>query len=131
MKYLLDTTVISDFVRGHPGVRQRLLDTPPAELAVSAITVMEVEYGLARNPERAARIRPVVEDLLRHLTVLAFDAGEAVATGELRGELARLGTPIGPWDAAIAGTARLHRLVMVTSNVAEFQRVSGLTIEEW
>lgn len=131
MKYLLDTTVVSDFVRGHVAVRERLLASPPLELVVSAVTVMEVEYGLACNPARAGRIRPVAEELLGQLVVLPYGEDEARETGRLRGELSRLGTPIGPFDAMIAATARTHRLVAVTSNTREFMRVPGLVIEDW
>jgi tRNA(fMet)-specific endonuclease VapC len=50
VKYLLDTNVLSDFVRGEKAVMARLRQEPPPQLAVSTITEMEVEYGLARNP---------------------------------------------------------------------------------
>lgn len=116
MKYPLDTTVISDYVRGHPGVHHRLSRCAPAELAVSAVTVMEIEYGLARNVALAARVRPVVE---------------ARETGRLRGELSRSGKPSGPFDALIAGAARSHRLIVVTSNLSEFRRVPGLSVKDW
>lgn len=131
MKYLLDTTVISDFVRGHPAVHHRLLRCAPVELAVSAVTVMELEYGLARNPSLAARVRPVVEALLQRITILPCGEDEARETGRLRGELSRTGKPIGPFDALIAGTARSHRLILVTSNSSEFRRVPGLAVEDW
>ena len=50
MKYLLDTNVLSDFARGEAAVMARLRQEAPMQLAVSVITEMEVEYGLARNP---------------------------------------------------------------------------------
>ncbi|MEJ0068161.1 MAG: PIN domain-containing protein [Pseudomonadota bacterium] len=53
MKYLLDTNVLSDFARGEPTVMARLRQEAPQQLAVSVITEMEVEYGLARNPNLA------------------------------------------------------------------------------
>jgi tRNA(fMet)-specific endonuclease VapC len=131
VKYLLDTSVISDFVRGQWAVRERLLRTSPSELAVSALTVMEVEYGLARDPARAQRIRPVVEALLAQVAVIACGVEEARETGRIRAELARQGTPIGPFDSLIAGTALVRRLILVTSNNGEFSRVPRLLIEDW
>ena len=50
MKFLLDTNVLSDFARGEQGVTARLRQEAPGQLAVSVITEMELEYGLARNP---------------------------------------------------------------------------------
>ena len=43
MKYLLDTNVLSDFVRGEQAVTARLRQEAPPQLAVSVITEMEVE----------------------------------------------------------------------------------------
>lgn len=131
MKYLLDTSVVSDFVRGHRAVRERLLCASPSELAVSALTVMEVEYGLARDPVRSARIRPIAEALLAQVAVIPCGAEEARETGRLRADLARRGTPIGPFDSLIAGTALVQRLVLVTSNAGEFRRVPRLVVEDW
>ncbi len=131
MRFLLDTSVISDFVRGHWAVRERLLRTSPSELAVSALTLMEVEYGLARDPSRARRIRPIADELLARIAPIPCGTEEARATGRLRAELARQGTPIGPFDSLIAGTALVHRLVLVTSNTGEFRRVPRLAVEDW
>lgn len=131
MKYLLDTNVISDFVRANPAVRRRLLATTPSELATSSITLMEIEYGLARNPERARRIAPVIEALLDSITIVSCGPPEARETGRLRADLERTGQPIGPFDALIAGVARVHRLILVSANTSEFTRVPKLDVENW
>jgi tRNA(fMet)-specific endonuclease VapC len=131
VKYLLDTTVISDFVRGHPAVCMRLLQSSPGDLATSVVTVMEIEYGLARDAARAQRIRPIADALLGQLTVLPYAELDARETGRIRGALARAGRPIGPFDALLAGTAKIHRLTVVTSNCEEFRRVPGLSVEDW
>jgi hypothetical protein len=60
-----------------------------------------------------------------------FRARSAIHGGQLRAELARAGTPIGPYDQLIAGHARSQGLVLVTNNVREFERVPGLRIEDW
>ena len=57
MKYLLDTNVLSDFARGEQTVMARLRQEAPPQLAVSVITEMEVEHGLARNPDLSPRVR--------------------------------------------------------------------------
>jgi len=61
-RYLLNTNVISDFVRGERRVQARLKSSRPDMLALSSITVMEIEYGLALQSTRARRLRPVLED---------------------------------------------------------------------
>ena len=61
MKYLLDTCTISDFVKGQPKVLARIKATPPNLLAVSALTAMEIGYGLALNGERARKLAAVLQ----------------------------------------------------------------------
>jgi tRNA(fMet)-specific endonuclease VapC len=98
VKYLLDTTVISDFVRGQWAVRERLLRTSPSELAVSALTVMEVEYGLARDPARAQRIRPGRDALLAQLRCCLALSWRRVRQGGSGPSSHGRARPIGPFD---------------------------------
>ena len=63
--------------------------------------------------------------------IVPFDAGDARETGALRTELEAVGLPIGPYDLMIAGQARARKLVLVTANSREFQRVQGLVCEDW
>ncbi|GFM58066.1 hypothetical protein PSCICF_42440 [Pseudomonas cichorii] len=60
-----------------------------------------------------------------------YDENAAAHTGQLRAELGRAGTPIGPYDQMIAGHARSLGLILVTNNRREFDRVSGLRVEDW
>ena len=71
------------------------------------------------------------EGFSARLEVLSYDFDAAVHSGQLRAELARGGTPIGPYDQMIAGHARSLGLVLVTNNIREFERVPGLRIEDW
>jgi tRNA(fMet)-specific endonuclease VapC len=63
--------------------------------------------------------------------VVSFDAEDAQHAGEIRAQLASMGTPIGPYDALIAGQARARQLMLVTHNIREFVRVPGLQVEDW
>lgn len=131
MKYLLDTCTISDFVRGEPGVLEAVKRTAPDQIAISTVTRMEIEYGLLLNPQRAKRLAPLLDALLATITTLTFDGPDATAAAATRAALHRQGRPIGPYDCQIAGTGLARGLVVVTSNVGEFQRVSGLQVENW
>ena len=51
--------------------------------------------------------------------------------GEIRADLNRKGTPIGPYDLQIAAMALVNDCVLVTHNTAEFLRVEGLRLEDW
>ncbi len=130
-RYLLDTNVVSDFVRGHATVQARLRGTPPGELAVSSVTVMEIGYGLALEPSRVRRLQPVIDALLGAVSLLPFTVEDARAAGALRAALRRRGRPIGPYDVLLAGSALARGLVLVTANAREFGRVTGLLVDNW
>jgi tRNA(fMet)-specific endonuclease VapC len=131
MKYLLDTCTVSDFVKGQTNVLARVKTTPPNLIAVSTLTRMEVGYGLALNAERARKLAPVLDAFFSAIATLPFDEADAQAAAAIRAALKTKGQPIGAYDVLIAGTALARGLVVVTSNVSEFKRVSGLQVEDW
>lgn len=131
MKYLLDTCTVSDFVKGQPNVLARVKATSPSLLAVSALTRMEVDYGLALNTVRARKLAPILDAFFSVVATLAFDEADAQAAAAIRAALKTQGQPIGAYDALIAGTGLARGLVVVTSNAGEFKRVGGLRIEDW
>ena len=73
----------------------------------------------------------IVEGFVARLDVLDHDRGVAAHTAQIRAELAKVGTPIGPYDQMIAGHARSRGLIVVTHNTRGFQRVNGLRVEDW
>lgn len=131
MKYLLDTRTVSDFVKGQPAVLARLKATSPQLIAVSAFTRMEIDYGLALNSERARRLAPVLDAFFSVVTTVPFDSADAQAAAAIRAALKSKGQSIGAYDVLIAGSAVARGLIVVTSNVGEFSRVSGLQVENW
>lgn len=131
MKYLLDTCTVSDFVKGQPGVMARIKALSPRQIVVSALTRMEIDYGLALNSERARKLTPVLDAFFSVVSTVPFDEADARAAAAIRAALQSKGQPIGAYDALIAGTGVARGLIVVTSNVGEFHRVSGLQVENW
>lgn len=129
--YLLDTCTVSDFVKGNRSTLEKIYSLSPRDLYLSAISYMEIEYGLKNNPQKALVIQNVLHDFLGSIHILDFSTEEAISAGLIRVDLKKMGKPIGPYDLLIAATAIHHNLVLVTSNVKEFQRVKGLTCEDW
>lgn len=130
LRYLLDTNIAIYTIKNRPQqVRERFV-RHQGRLALSTISLMELLYGAEKSsqPERNARD---VEGFAARLEVLDYSPAAAAHTGQIRVHLARLGTPIGPYDAMIAGHARASGLVLVTNNMAEFARVPGLMLENW
>lgn len=128
----LDSNTISYYFRGDPLVVSRLQALPPSEVAVPAVVIYELRYGLLRLPAAAAQPRlDALDKLLRPLQVLAFDAACANEAASIRCALERQGLPIGAHDVLIAATALSHRAQLVTRNEREFARVPGLQVVNW
>ncbi|WP_242045286.1 PIN domain-containing protein [Anabaena catenula] len=105
MGYLLDTCVVSDFVKGEESTLKKLKSISPADIFISSLTVMELKYGLAINPQRAVKIQPLIETFLNSITILTFGSKEAEQSAEIRSFLKISGSPIGAYDVLIAATA--------------------------
>lgn len=131
MKYLLDTCTISDFIKGDDNTLGRIKHIFPSDIAVSSITLMELHYGLALNPNLAKKIKPILTDFLASIHKLDFSEEDAEHAAIIRALLKQQGCPIGSYDILLAGTALNHKLIFVSSNIKEFNRISGLKLENW
>ncbi|MBR8306074.1 type II toxin-antitoxin system VapC family toxin [Burkholderia cenocepacia] len=128
MKFLLDTNAVIAILKGEPAILARLHAWHPADFGIPAIVAHELYYGAYKSQRAAANVARV--DALQ-FEVVSFDTEDAQHAGEIRAHLIAAGTPIGPYDALIAGQARARHLVLVTHNVREFERVPRLQFEDW
>lgn len=128
MSYLLDTDTVSHALRGEGGVAARIRSAR-SDLAVSALTVAEIEFGLHKRSSR--KMRTLFEDFRSGVRVLPFDEAAAKIFGRLTATLHRAGSPIGEIDTLIAAHAIASSRVLVSNNTGEFSRVPGLRLENW
>jgi tRNA(fMet)-specific endonuclease VapC len=131
MGYLLDADTVSFLVRRVPRVLERLARAHPSSIAISVVTLMEVESGLIRQPEKRPRVEAFIDLLLSQARVLPFLEEDARAAAQCRGALDASGKPIGAYDVLIAGTAVARGLTVVSGNVREYRRIAGLSVEDW
>jgi tRNA(fMet)-specific endonuclease VapC len=127
---LLDTNVVVHYLKGDPAIVVRIHKTSRGELAIPAIVVYELEYGTLRS-KLPARRRRELEAGLKQIQHVPFDFAAAMAAANIRVELEQQGSPIGPLDMLIAGTAVSRGAALVTNNAAEFSRVPGLRVLDW
>jgi tRNA(fMet)-specific endonuclease VapC len=99
-------------------------------MAISSITLAELLHG-AEKSARVSENLAAIEDFCSRLEVLPYGAKAAQHYGTIRAALEKLGQTIGVNDLHIAGHARSEGLVLVTNNVAEFERVPALSVENW
>ncbi len=130
LKYMLDTNIVIYTIKNRPQAVREQFENHYGQMCISSITLMELIYGAEKSqfPERNLRD---IEGFTARMEVLNYDESAAAHTGQLRAELAKKGTPIGPYDQMIAGHARACGLILVTNNISEFERVSGLRLDNW
>jgi len=130
IKYMLDTNICIFTIKNRPQVVREAFNRHHDQLCISAVTLMELIYGAEKSAAPEKNLA-VVEGFAARLEVLPFDNEAAAHTGMIRSELAKAGTPIGPYDQMIAGHARSRGLIVVTNNLREFARAPGLRVEDW
>jgi tRNA(fMet)-specific endonuclease VapC len=130
----LDTNaVIAAINRRVPSVRSRLEAAIVAgeSVGISAIVLFELRYGIIKSARPQENRAILAAFLALDVTPWSFEPEDAEEAGEIRAELERLGTPIGPYDVLIAAQARRRGAALITANTLEFARVPGLNIENW
>ena len=129
--YLLDTNIcIFAMKNTYPVLSQKLFRILPSEIFVSSVTVGELEYGCFKS-KWGERTRNIMNLFLAAYTILPFDRDDAAVFGRIRADLAKTGSPIGPYDLQIAAQGISKGLTVVTHNTGEFSRVSGIALEDW
>lgn len=131
MMYLLDTNICSYLMRGtYPALNARILSISPAEIAISSVTVFELEYGAEKRGWGEA-LRNRMWNLVSPFSVITFDTGDALVSGRIRAYLAKRGETIGVYDVMIAAQGIHRGMTVVTHNTGEFKRVPGIQLEDW
>jgi len=134
VSYLLDTNaVIALLTNRPPTVRERLRLEASASrsIGISSIVLFELWSGVARSQHRAQNAERLRAFLAGNISVFAFAEEDAAIAGDLRAELDKAGTPIGPYDLLIAAQALRAGTTLVTANVNEFRRVRDLVWQDW
>lgn len=128
---LLDTDMLSYYLKGVPQVvaQARQYIAQFGALEFSVISYYEVRRGL----EWAGARRKIAdfEALVDWSIVWGLDRRAAQEAARISAALRQAGEPIEEADILIAGTARVHGLVVITHNVRHFSRIEGLEVEDW
>lgn len=128
MSALIDTNIAIHLRDGDPAVLERFA-TLPAPPAISIVTQVELEGGIAARPDLAAKRRAACDALLAELAILDFDAACAAAYRRILEQTAYSRPRI--LDRMIAATALAHDLRLITMNWCDFKDVPGLALEVW
>ena len=130
MRYLLDTNIGVDWLKGDVNVERQAMQLGLKNLGISFITASELYYG-AYKSQRVKENLAAVKKISNNLG--AIDSSEEICDtfGELKASLEQAGKIIDDADLFIAACALAHDLVLVTNNEKHFKRVKGLKLENW
>jgi predicted nucleic acid-binding protein len=133
---VLDTNVISELVRQVPSERVMAWVDAQGKVTVTATTVAELLYGIARLPDGARKsrlaegVREMVDERLSD-RVLAFGRSAASHYAEIVAARESAGRPIGMADGQIAAICRAHGAALATRNVRDFAAVGVTVVNPW
>jgi len=129
--YLLDTNIISYWMRGDSKLIDRIKKYAPSDLFLSTITLAEILYGIEKSPIKKRERRFKIRQISSLLGMYSFNETAARKYAVIRTQLEKEGRMISERDTQIASIALANRLIVVTHNVKEFTRVDKLQVEDW
>ncbi len=130
VRYLLDTNIVSDLVRHPQGrVARSIAGVGEETVCTSIIVAAELRYGAAKKG--SARLSAQLATVLDAFEIVPLEPPADRLYGELRAELERAGTLIGPNDLLIAAQTLALGCTLVTNSEHEFARVKALRLENW
>lgn len=128
--YLLDTNTCIAWLKDNTAVVQHIITAGENHVYLCSPVKAELWYGACKS-QRVTQNKASLMRFFSDFPCLAFDDEAAFHFGNIRANLSKLGTPIGPYDLQISAIAFAHGLIAVTHNTREFSRVEGLILEDW
>ena len=128
-RYMLDINTVSHLLKNYHPVERRVVAAPITSLCISAITQGELLFGLAKRPDVTA-LNGAVQEFLRRVDVLPWDAAASEIYGPARASTQREGRVLAPMDLLIGSHALSIDAVLVTNDRA-FAQLPGLEVEDW
>jgi tRNA(fMet)-specific endonuclease VapC len=129
MKYLLDSNICIHYFRGKFGVIDKLKQAGLGNCAISEITLAELVFG-AENSENPQKNLDIIDQFTSQISILPI-LDSIPLYGKEKVRLRKNGAMISDFDLLIGCTSVEKNLVMVTENIREFKRITGIRIENW
>jgi tRNA(fMet)-specific endonuclease VapC len=128
---MLDTNICIYIIREKPiKVLKKLHTFNLSDIAVSAITQSELEYGVAKSRRQKENHEALIQ-FLSPLEIIPYDDKAAADYGQIRNHLEKKSAIVGAMDLLIGAHARSIPMTLVTKNLREFKRIPGLRVENW
>jgi tRNA(fMet)-specific endonuclease VapC len=133
MKYVLDTNVVSQLMKGDATVIERLRAVSRIDVCMPQPVVAEIAYGIQRlaRSKRKDALSSRFELLKNEIRRVPWSDEVSEAFAGIKSGLERKGERIEDFDAAVAAHALAAGCILVTANLKHMTRVPGLEVEDW
>jgi tRNA(fMet)-specific endonuclease VapC len=129
--YLLDTNICIFLIKKkNPLLIEKFKKNYNKGIFISSLTLAELEYGV-ENSEHTEKNRLSLIEFLTIFEILNFEQRDSKAFGIIKRDLRNSGKMIGAVDALLAAQSISRKLIFITNNTKEFERINNLKIEDW
>lgn len=127
--YLLDTCICAFILRKKYGVKEKVDTISPSMCYISEVTVAELKYGAYKSNRTEENLK-LIEEMISKINIVPFAESIEFYSKE-KARLVSKGLPIDDFDLMIAAAAHVRGLILVTENLKHFQRIEGISLENW
>ena len=134
MRYVLDTTALSAFMRRDSALLTLIKGYRPIDIVTVPPVVAEIQYGIKRlkyTSKKVLLLKAERDRLLSIINVLPWQSEASKKYGEIKADLERRGKIIDDFDIAIAAIAMSHECGVLTANLKHFERIKDIDIKSW
>ena len=129
--YLLDTNICIFLIKKkNPLLIEKLKKYYNKGIFISSLTLAELEYGV-ENSDHKEKNRLSLIEFLTIFEILNFEQKDTQSYGMIKSDLRKSGKMVGAIDALLAAQAISRKLIFITNNTKEFERINNLRIEDW
>ncbi|MBR1521330.1 MAG: PIN domain-containing protein [Bacteroidaceae bacterium] len=129
-QYLLDTNIVIEYLRHNTVVADKIKSVGVDNCAISVITVHKLYWGVYEAPEKYFISElSKVEIIKKYFDIIPLPENDSYA--KTKSSLKKKGEMVDDFDILIAATAMQNNMVVVTDNLCHFERINGISIENW
>lgn len=128
-QFLIDTNICIFFMKGLYDLKTKFTRAGNDNCLISEITLAELSFGVENSQNKEKNAIALANFLSGVIILPIFPSIDIYAKEKAR--LRRLGQPIDDFDLLIGATAVSNDLTLVTNNVAHFERIKEIQIEDW
>lgn len=130
MIYILDTDTIIYWLKGNKNIERKIIKVGLSNVRITVLSCCELYYGAYKSKKVDENLM-VIEKLKQKIQVIHTSDEVDKNYGRIKATLESSGIPLDDSDMLIAGITITNKGILVTNNIKHFNRIEGLTIENW